>query len=138
MPQIAPKKRSLLKDREQSNTANILYFCLKIMSDPKEINPQQLDIELGEDVAEGTYSNFAIITHSNSEFIVDFIRLMPGVPKGRVKSRIILAPQHAKRLMLALNENISRFEEVFGEIPLDEFASHGGFPLNFGGQTGQA
>ncbi|MCC7298772.1 MAG: DUF3467 domain-containing protein [Bacteroidia bacterium] len=108
------------------------------MSDQKEINPQQLDIELGEDVAEGTYSNFAIITHSNSEFILDFIRLMPGVPKGRVKSRIILAPQHAKRLMLALSDNVQKFEEVFGEIALDEFGPQGGFPLNFGGQTGQA
>ncbi|MBS3914218.1 MAG: DUF3467 domain-containing protein [Bacteroidetes bacterium] len=108
------------------------------MNEKPEINPQQLDIELGEDVAEGTYSNFAIITHSNSEFIVDFIRLLPGIPKGRVKSRIILAPQHAKRLMLALNDNITKFEEVFGEISLDEFSSGPGFPLNFGGQTGQA
>lgn len=102
-------------------------------------NPQQLDIELSEEVAEGTYSNFAIITHSNSEFILDFVRLMPGVPKGRVKSRIILAPQHAKRLMLALNDNLSKFEDVFGEINLDDFGPHGGgIPLNFGGQTGQA
>jgi hypothetical protein len=108
------------------------------MTDIKDTNAQQLDIELGEDVAEGTYSNFAIITHSNSEFIVDFIRLLPGIPKGRVKSRIILAPQHAKRLMLALNDNIAKFEEAFGEINLDEFAPNGGFPLNFGGQTGQA
>lgn len=102
-------------------------------------NQQQLDIELGEDVAEGTYSNFAIITHSNSEFILDFVRLLPGIPKGRVKSRIILAPQHAKRLMLALNDNVQKFEEVFGEIVLDDFGpQHGGIPLNFGGQTGQA
>jgi hypothetical protein len=132
------QKKEFIGQWEEVQYHQYSVFLPKIMSDPKEINPQQLDIELGEDVAEGTYSNFAIITHSNSEFIVDFIRLMPGVPKGRVKSRIILAPQHAKRLMLALNENISRFEEVFGEIPLDEFASHGGFPLNFGGQTGQA
>ncbi len=108
-----------------------------IMSDNNEPLGQQLDIELGEDVAEGTYSNLAIITHSNAEFILDFVRLMPGIPKGRVKSRIILAPQHAKRLLMALNENIAKFEEVFGEIPIDEM-THGGFPLNFGGQTGQA
>ena len=132
------QKKDFIGKFGETQSSQYSVFLPKIMSDPKEINPQQLDIELGEDVAEGTYSNFAIITHSNSEFIVDFIRLMPGVPKGRVKSRIILAPQHAKRLMLALNENISRFEEVFGEIQLDEFASHGGFPLNFGGQTGQA
>ena len=108
------------------------------MEDNKENTGQQLDIELGEDVAEGTYSNLAIITHSNSEFIIDFIRLMPGVPKGRVKSRIILAPQHAKRLLLALGENVTKFEDVFGDIALDEFQNHQGFPLNFGGQTGQA
>lgn len=107
------------------------------MTDNNEPTGQQLDIELGEDVAEGTYSNLAIITHSNAEFIVDFIRLLPGIPKGRVKSRIILAPQHAKRLLMALGENVSKFEDAFGEIPLDEM-NHSGFPLNFGGQTGQA
>lgn len=106
------------------------------MNDDKQ-HPQQLDIELGEEIAEGTYSNFAIITHSNSEFILDFIRLMPGIPKGRVKSRIILAPQHAKRLMMALGENVMKYEDAFGEIQLDEMSGHG-IPLNFGGQTGQA
>ncbi len=107
------------------------------MADNIENLGPQLDIELGEDVAEGTYSNLAIITHSNAEFIVDFVRLLPGIPKGRVKSRIILAPQHAKRLLLALNENVSKFEEVFGEINLEDMGP-AGFPLNFGGQTGQA
>lgn len=107
------------------------------MSDNLEPLGPQLDIELGEDVAEGTYSNLAIITHSNAEFILDFVRLLPGIPKGRVKSRIILAPQHAKRLMLALGENVSKFEEVFGEINLEDMGNTA-FPLNFGGQTGQA
>lgn len=80
-------------------------------------NPQnQLNIELGEDVAEGTYSNLAIITHSNSEFIVDFVRIMPGVPKAKVKSRIVLTPQHAKRLFRALQDNISKFESIHGNI----------------------
>lgn len=106
------------------------------MSEETDNNQNQLDIELAEEVAEGTYSNFAIITHSNSEFIVDFIRLMPGVPKGRVKSRIILAPQHAKRLLMALGENVTKFEQIFGEIELNEMM--GGIPMNFGGQTGQA
>ena len=66
----------------------------------------QINIELDEKVAEGTYSNLAIINHSNTEFVLDFISLMPGVPKAKVKSRIILTPQHAKRLLKALNENI--------------------------------
>ncbi len=104
----------------------------------EEQNPQSLDIELTEEVAEGTYSNFAIITHSQSEFILDFIRMMPGVPKGKVKSRIILAPHHAKRLLMALGDNLARYESNFGEIELDEMHGQPNVPLNFGGQTGQA
>ena len=76
----------------------------------------QLNIELNEEVAEGIYSNLAIITHSHSEFVVDFIRVMPNVPKAKVQSRIIMTPQHAKRLMNALRENISKFEQAFGTI----------------------
>jgi len=91
---------------------------------------RQIDVELNEDVADGIYSNLAIISHSNSEFIVDFIRMMPGTPKARVKSRIILSPQHAKRLMLALGENITKFEGQFGEIQSHE--SIPDFPMNFG------
>ena len=89
-----------------------------------------IDIELSEEVADGTYANLAIISHSNSEFIVDFIRMMPGTPKAKVKQRIILSPQHAKRLMLALNENIQKFEENFGEIQSVEQVPT--FPMNFG------
>ncbi len=76
----------------------------------------QLNIELPEEVAEGTYSNLAIISHSNSEFVVDFIRMVPNVPKAKVKARIILTPQHAKRLMRALADNIKKFEAQFGQI----------------------
>ena len=72
-------------------------------------NQGQLNIELPEEVADGTYSNLAIITHSNAEFVVDFIRVMPGMPKARVKSRVLLTPQHAKRLMRALQDNINKF-----------------------------
>jgi hypothetical protein len=79
-------------------------------------NQQEINIELADEVASGTYANLAIITHSNSEFIVDFVRMMPGVPKAKVKSRIILTPQHAKRLMNALQDNITKFETNFGEI----------------------
>lgn len=108
------------------------------MSNQNEnINPNALDIELTEEIAEGVYTNLAIITHSDTEFILDFIRMMPGVPKGRVKSRIVMSPQHAKRLIMALGDNLARYEDSFGEIELHE--NHGnGIPLNFGGQTGQA
>jgi len=78
--------------------------------------PNQLNIELPEEVAEGIYSNLAIISHSSGEFVVDFIRMVPNVPKAKVKSRIILTPQHAKRLMRALSDNISKFEAQFGSI----------------------
>lgn len=102
------------------------------MDDKIKPNTNQLNIELGEDVAEGIYSNLAIITHSNSEFIVDFVRVMPGVPKARVKSRIVLTPQHAKRLMKALGENIQKFEAVNG--PIREIKGpEAGIPMNFGG-----
>ena len=67
--------------------------------------PQQLNIELSEEIAQGVYSNLAVITHSSSEFVVDFVRIMPGVPKANVKSRIILTPEHAKRLLFALQDN---------------------------------
>ena len=77
---------------------------------------EQLNIELDQEIAEGTYSNLAIINHSISEFIVDFINIMPGVPKAKVKSRIILTPQHAKRLAKALADNVRKFEHANGEI----------------------
>jgi len=99
-------------------------------------NPNQIDIELSEEVAEGTYSNLAIITHSNSEFVVDFVKILPGIPKGKVKARIILTPQHARRLLDALTDNLKRFEENFGEIETND--NPPGFPINFGGMTGQA
>lgn len=96
----------------------------------------QLNIELSEEVAEGIYSNLAMIAHSNSEFVVDFIRLMPGLPKAKVKARIILTPEHAKRLIQALAENISKYEDNFGEINLPNQVQ--GFPMNFGGTIGEA
>lgn len=94
----------------------------------------QLNIELDETIADGTYSNLAIINHSVSEFIVDFINVMPGVPKAKVKSRIILTPQHAKRLTKALADNVQRFEEAHGEIKDYEQPP---IPMNFG-PTGEA
>jgi hypothetical protein len=85
------------------------------MQDKKNA-PNQLNIELPDDIAEGIYSNLAIITHSPSEFIVDFIKMMPGIPKAKVKSRIILTPQHAKRLYKALKDNVAKYEAMHGDI----------------------
>lgn len=98
-------------------------------------NNNPLNVELAEDMAEGIYSNLAIITHSDSEFVLDFVRVMPGVPKARVKSRIILTPEHAKRLLIALEDNINGFEAANGKIKLKEIAA---LPMNFGGPIGEA
>lgn len=99
-------------------------------------NEHQLNIELSEEIAEGIYSNLAIITHSNSEFVLDFIRVMPGIPKAKVKSRVILTPEHAKRFLQALEDNINKFESINGRIKITEEPP--GFPMNFGGPTAQA
>ncbi|HHS95495.1 MAG TPA: DUF3467 domain-containing protein [Phaeodactylibacter sp.] len=96
----------------------------------------KLNIELPEDVAEGIYSNLAIISHSNHEFIIDFIRLMPNVPKAKVKSRIILTPQHAKRLLHALADNIKKFESQHGAVSESKQPN---YPfINFNTPKGQA
>ena len=105
------------------------------MADQKE---NQLNIELSEEVAEGTYSNLTLITHSQSEFVMDFIRLMPGVPKARVKSRVVMSPQNAKRLMKALADNISKYEAQNGIIKDDGGNPAAAFPLNFGGPATEA
>lgn len=95
----------------------------------------QLNIELSDEIAEGVYSNLAILTHSNAEFVIDFVRIMPGVPKAKVKSRILLTPQHAKRLLKALKDNISKFESVHGVIKEGDDMV---LPLRMGGPTAQA
>jgi hypothetical protein len=101
-------------------------------------NQNQISIELKEEIAQGIYSNLAIITHSPSEFIVDFIRVMPGIPKAEVKSRIILTPEHAKRLLQALKDNIAKFESVHGPIKHAEGQGGTMVPMNFGGPSAQA
>lgn len=98
----------------------------------------QLNIELSEEVAQGTYSNLAVITHSSAEFVVDFVRIMPGVPKAKVKSRIVLTPEHAKRLLGALQDNISKYEAMHGKIKNIEGGGTPNIPMNFGGPTAQA
>lgn len=103
------------------------------MEDQNQNN--QLNIELSEEVAEGIYSNLAIINHSPSEFVIDFIKIMPNVPKARVKSRVILTPQHAKRLLQALSDNVSKYELNFGKIKDSETNN---IPLHFGGPTAMA
>ncbi len=104
------------------------------MADNPNENPNQINIELPEDIAEGTYSNLAIISHSPQEFVVDFIRVMPGVPKAKVKSRVLLTPEHAKRFMKALADNIKKYEQQFGPINDKDFPN---IPMNFG-PTAQA
>lgn len=104
------------------------------MSEEKQ---QGINIELSEEIAEGVYSNLAIITHSSSEFVFDFIRIMPGVPKARVKSRIVMTPEHAKKLMRALADNVTKYESVHGTIR-EEDGPMGAIPLNFGGPTTEA
>jgi hypothetical protein len=103
------------------------------MSDLQAAN--QLNIEISEEMAEGQYANLAIITHSHAEFVLDFVNVMPGTPKSKVKSRIILTPQHAKRLMKALADNIQKFEAVNGTIKDLEDVQ---IPMHFGGPTAQA
>lgn len=108
------------------------------MAEKNKNNEQQnqINIELTEEMSEGVYANLAMIAHSNSEFVIDFIRLMPGVPKAKVKSRVVITPEHAKRLLMALNDNINKYEEMFGHIKQVE--DHPIFPMNFGGKMGEA
>jgi len=99
--------------------------------------PGEISIELSEEIAEGIYANLSIISHSNAEFVLDFIRLVPNVPKAKVKSRVIMTPQQTKRLMLALRENIKRYEAANG--PIKDVENHNiPFPMNFNTPKGQA
>jgi hypothetical protein len=94
----------------------------------------EIQIELSDEIAQGTYSNLAVISHSSAEFVIDFIRIVPGVPKAKVKSRIILTPEHAKRLLDALRDNIDKFEQNNGKINIQ---NNPGFLPPIGGM-GQA
>ncbi len=96
---------------------------------------KKLNIELNEDIAQGKYSNLVIINHSHSEFVLDFANVMPGTPKSKVQSRIIMTPKHTKKLLRALKENLEKFERVNGVI--EDKEAHQNIPLNFG-PTGQA
>ena len=102
----------------------------------EEKKENQVNIELSEEIATGVYSNLSIITHSPSEFVCDFIQMMPGVPKGKVRSRVIMTPQNAKRLVNALAENLQKYEQNFGAISDDQAPPMP--PMNFGTPTTQA
>lgn len=101
-----------------------------------EINQSnQINIEISDETAEGEYANLAIITHSHAEFVIDFVNVMPGTPKSKVKSRIILTPFHAKRFMKAMADNVKKFEAANGVIQDMESVE---IPFNFGGPAAQA
>ena len=99
-------------------------------------NENQINIELTEEIAGGIYSNLAIITHSQAEFVCDFVQMLPGMPKAKVKSRIVMTPQNAKRLMLALIENVQKYEQSMGVINDQDMP--GAPPMKFGPPTTQA
>ena len=105
------------------------------MSEENKPKKNQINIELSESIAEGMYANLAMVTYSGSEFVIDFIRLMPGLPKAKVKSRIVITPQHAKRLQSVLEDNVSKYEDTFGPIKDTEDTR---FPINFGDSAGEA
>ncbi|WP_082335263.1 DUF3467 domain-containing protein [Xylanibacter rarus] len=112
-----------------------LYINIIIQRNGKQNNNQgQFQVDLPADVSQGQYANFAIITHSSSDFVLDFARILPGVPKATVKSRVILAPEHAKRLLMALQDNIVRYENAFGQIkiPQQEKGTIAPFHINKG------
>ena len=120
------------RQRIQLTPNYILYM------NEKDNQQQGLQLELPQDVAQGEYANFAIITHSSSEFIVDFARMLPGLPKAQVRSRVILAPEHAKRLLGALQENIMRYERQFGPIKMPEQQHEPRTIAPFGSGKGEA
>jgi hypothetical protein len=101
----------------------------------------EINIELSEEMAQGTYANLAVISHSSSEFVLDFVRLMPGITKARVQSRIILTPEHAKRLLVALQDNVLKYEGAHGKIKANGGNNIVGIPpipMTFGNNTAQA
>ncbi len=125
-------QKSSIKNR----TSKTFGYLRPISIDHMEKNDNQLNIELSEELAEGIYSNLAIITHSQAEFVTDFIQMMPGMPKAKVRSRVIMSPQNAKRLMRALSENIQKYEQANGVIVDTESTPFP--PMNFGGPATQA
>jgi hypothetical protein len=118
----------------EEQTSNIEFKMAK----QQQQEENQINVELTEEIAEGEYVNLAMIAHSQSEFVIDFIKMMPGIPKARVKSRVILTPDHVYRLMNALKENIQRYEEAYGAISEDQSQIGFQFPMNYRGPIGEA
>ncbi|MEA5458012.1 DUF3467 domain-containing protein [Arcicella sp. LKC2W] len=108
------------------------------MAKQQQQDENQLNVELTEEMAEGEYVNLAMIAHSQSEFVIDFIKMMPGIPKAKVKSRVILTPDHVYRLLNALKENIQKYEEAYGAISEDQSQIGFQFPMNYRGPIGEA
>tara|TARA_S200000501_G_scaffold256401_1_gene240180 strand:+ start:1379 stop:1720 length:342 start_codon:yes stop_codon:yes gene_type:complete len=106
-----------------------IYWKIKESDIMKNEKTKNINIELDEKTAQGQYSNLVVVNHSPTEFVLDFVNIMPGSPKAKVSSRIIITPQHAKKFLKAINENISRYEKTFGEIKGFEFEN---IPINFG------
>lgn len=119
----------------QDKSVNLRIIIKNNYMQDQQAAEQQLNIELTEEMADGTYANLAIITHSFAEFVIDFVNVMPNVPKAKVKSRIVMTPQHAKRLMKALIDNVKRYEAQNGNIKEQEPQN---MPFNFGSPTAQA
>lgn len=117
----------------------ILYLHNQIPTAMAELKKQDLSIELPDDIAQGNYSNLVIISHSSSEFIVDFALMLPGLQKAKIKSRIILTPEHAKRLLYSLQDNITRYENAIGKIEIPgTHAADDQTVVNIGPKVGKA
>jgi hypothetical protein len=129
---ILSKHQTSKNERRKTNIEN------KMAKQQQQQEENQINVELSEEMAEGEYVNLAMIAHSQSEFVIDFIKMMPGIPKARVKSRVILTPDHVYRLMQALKENIQRYEEAYGPITDDQSQIGFQFPMNYRGPIGEA
>ena len=132
------KNSELVKHRNTNIKKQTSNIEIKMAKQQQQQEENQINVELSEEMAEGEYVNLAMIAHSQSEFVIDFIKMMPGIPKARVKSRVILTPDHVYRLMQALKENIQRYEEAYGPITDDQSQIGFQFPMNYRGPIGEA
>jgi hypothetical protein len=123
---------------QKTNRATVASNIKNKMAKQQQEEENQINVELSEEMAEGEYVNLAMIAHSQSEFVIDFIKMMPGIPKARVKSRVILTPDHVYRLMQALKENIQKYEEIYGAITDEQSQVGFQFPMNYRGPIGEA
>jgi Protein of unknown function (DUF3467) len=126
------------KNEHQTSKIKHRISKQKMAKQQQQEEENQINVELSEEMAEGEYVNLAMIAHSQSEFVIDFIKMMPGIPKARVKSRVILTPDHVYRLMQALKENIQRYEEAYGAITDEQSQIGFQFPMNYRGPIGEA